>query len=384
MKEIGIGFAGAGWMGTVLLQRLLGQSGVRIRALHQRSAERAHATLLDLGLDPGIYQPRYEELLATPGVDAVVLCTPNSSHGPQSIAALEAGKHVFCEKPCATRYRDFLRQIELAESQPHLITFVDYLMNFDSLENRILDMVRDGLFGTISQIQVNYRHPINIAGEKRWKLDRHIIGDAIGMGIIHSLSVMLNIMAAHQARPVRVFAASSTIQSRGFEVPPLYSIQILFDSGATGFCFGNIDHANGYDAYHHIHGVGGGLVFDSYLDRPSKVRYWSKAHAEGRWIYPLDLDRCAREQTEAFAWPADTTTPDSGDVLEHQTGACIDHFLGCIRQNRQSHLSFPAAASTAETGWAALWSAATGAPVDLPLDRDKALAFFDQLDAVPG
>jgi hypothetical protein len=35
----------------------------------------------------------------------------------------------------------------------------------------------------------------------------------------------------------------------------------------TGLCFGNVDQANGYDAYHNIHGTKGGFIFDSYLER---------------------------------------------------------------------------------------------------------------------
>ena len=59
-------------------------------------------------------------------------------------------------------------------------------------------MARNGEFGTITQIQVNYRHPINIAGDKVWKLAGARMGDAIGMGIVHSLSAMMNIMAAQR------------------------------------------------------------------------------------------------------------------------------------------------------------------------------------------
>ena len=67
--------------------------------------------------------------------------------------------------------------------------------------------------------------------------------------------------------------------------------------------------------------AGGGLIFDSYLDRPNKVRLWSNSKTGGQWVYPLDADRCP----EANRWPEDTTTPDSGDVMQHQTGACVDH-----------------------------------------------------------
>ena len=359
--KLGIGFVGAGWMGATLMQRIAERDDARVVALHQRSKENADAVLAQLGLQESTYQPSFEQMLADPAVEAVFLCSPNSSHGPQSIAALEAGKHVFCEKPCATKHEDFVRQVELAKANPELITYVNYLMNFDTMEARVCDMVKGGDFGTITQIQVNYRHPINIAGDKAWKLSAEIMGDAIGMGIIHALSVMLNIMAANGAKPVSVFATRNAASTRGFEIPAIYNIQIAFDNGACGFCFGNVDLANGYDAYHNIHGTGGGLIFDSYLDRPNKIRFWSQTATGGDWVYPLDSTRCP----EANVWPEDTTTPDSGDVVKHQTGSCVDHFIECVKASKQSFLSFENSAPTAALGWAALKSAETGQPVAL-------------------
>ena len=98
---------------------------------------------------------------------------------------------------------------------------------------------------------MNYRHPINAAGDKVWKLREGTMGDAIGMGINHAISVMVFAMAS-QARPVAVYATSQNPNVRGFEADPLYNILLKFDNGATGFCFGNIDNGNGYDAYHKI------------------------------------------------------------------------------------------------------------------------------------
>ncbi|MCP4849792.1 MAG: Gfo/Idh/MocA family oxidoreductase, partial [Verrucomicrobiaceae bacterium] len=321
-SKIGIGFVGAGWMGATLMQRIVERSDCRIAALHQRSPENAMLALDGLGLKPQLYTPDFNSMIADPAVDAVFLCSPNSSHGPQSIAALEAGKHVFCEKPCATLHADFQKQLQLARANPQLVTFVNYLMNFDTMEQRVLNMVESGDFGTITQVQVNYRHPININGDKAWKLSGDIMGDAIGMGIIHALSVMLNIMTANGTKPTSVFATCSNNSIRGFEIPAIYNIQISFDNEATGFCFGNVDQANGYDAYHNIHGTNGGLIFDSYLDRPDKVRLWSNSTTGGKWVYPLDPTRCPQDNL----WPQETTTPDSGDVVKHQTGACVEHF----------------------------------------------------------
>ncbi len=370
--RIGIGFVGAGWMGTTLLQRLLDREDTEIRGLHQRSREKAEATLTELGLSPDLFRESYGAMLADPAVDAVFLCSPNNAHGPQSIAAMEAGKHVFCEKPCATRFADFERQIELAERHPQLVTYVNYLMNFDAMETRLQEMVRAGDFGTITQIQINYRHPINIAADKAWKLSARSMGDAIGMGIIHALSVMLNVMAVQGAVPVQVFATKCPIKTRPFEADVIYNLMIVFSNGATGMCFGNVDQANGYDAYHNLHGTEGGFIFDSYLDRPQKVRMWSERTTGGKWIYPLDPERCPPESR----WPDDTTTPDSGNVMAHQTGACVDHFVKCVKSGAQSFLSFKNAAPTAELGWAALISADTGQPVALPLSREMARTHF--------
>ncbi len=373
-QSIGVGFVGAGWMGATLMQRIVEHPNAEVVALHQRSSDKALAALSEAGLPASHYCEDFAAMLAKPEVDAVFLCSPNSTHGPQSIAALEAGKHVFCEKPCATTFADFERQVELARVHSELITYVNYLMNFDTMEHRLLDMVRRGDFGTITQIQVNYRHPINIAEDKAWKLSKEIMGDAIGMGIIHALSVMLNIMAAQNAHPVRVYATSCDVKTRPFEPDAIYNIQIQFSNGATGFCFGNVDQANGYDAYHNLHGTEGGFIFDSYLDRPNKVRMWSESQTDRQWIRPLDPDSCPPE----YRWPEETTTPDSGDVMQHQTGSCVNHFIDCVRSGKQSFLSFEATSSTAALGWAILMSVAQGSPIDLPLDHDQARKHFGQ------
>jgi predicted dehydrogenase len=372
-ERIKVGVVGTGWMGRTLFARLASRVDTELVALYERDPARARQVLHDFNLSEMLARPDFEALLKTPGLQAVVLASPNCYHGPQSIAALQAGKHVFCEKPAATRYEEYLQQVALERAAPGLVTYVDYILYFDSFQERLRQMVSDGDFGQVSQIQINYRHPINISGDKTWKLDAEVMGDAIGMGIVHALSAMVYIMQP-QAAPVSVFASSSPALVRGFERDPIWNIQIGFDNGCTGFCFGNIDVANGYDAYHNVHGSAGGLVFDSGLDRPQKVRYWSEKTTGGKWVYPLDPARCQGEGAEP--WSADTTTPDSGNVVEHQTSRCIDHFIECIKAGRQSPLSFANSMAVADIGWAAKMSSALGERIELPLDPARARAYF--------
>lgn len=365
---IRIGFVGAGWMGTEQLRRLRQREDVQVTCLCTRDESRGRSLLHEIGLPDTAVTRDFDALLASPEVDAVWLANPNALHGPQSIAALEAGKHVFCEKPASTTYAEHRRQVELAAANPELVTVVDYILYFDTFEQRLRDMIAQGAFGTVTQMQVNYRHAINIAGAKAWKLKRNLMGDAIGMGINHALSVMLFAMRA-QARPTRVYATSMPAQIAGFEADPIWNLQVTFDNGACGFVFGDLEAGGGYDAYHHVKGTRGTLVFDSQVPRPQKVRLWRRGEADDRWVYPLDPEQCAQAGVEP--WPADTTTPDSGDVMKHQVGESIAHFVDCIRAGERSPLGFDQAASVADVGWAAQVSAITGNPIDLPLNPEQ-------------
>lgn len=377
MDKIRVGFVGAGWMGAEQLKRLAGRDDVEILALLEPNVERGGQVLESLGLSSSLLVNDYDKIISNSAIDAVWLVSPNSFHGPQAIQAMEAGKHVFCEKPAATTFGDFQKEIELERANPKLITFVDYILYFDAMERYLQDMVATDLFGQITQIQVNYRHPVNIVGDKVWKLKKDIMGDAIGMGINHSISVMVNLMSP-QAKPAGVYATSMPAKVRGFEADPVWNITVKFDNGATGFCFGNIDNGNGYDAYHNLYGTEGGFVFESQLDRPQKVRYWSEKSTDGKWIYPLNAQRCKQDQCEALAWAADTTTPDSGNVIEHQTGECVGHFIECVKSGEKSPLSFANSMTIAEIGWAAQMSAAGKKEIALPLDWDEAKEFFSK------
>jgi len=64
----------------------------------------------------------YKELLKDGSIDVIHVGTPNSSHSPITVAALEAGKHVMCEKPMATSYEDAKKMIDTAKKTGKLLT----------------------------------------------------------------------------------------------------------------------------------------------------------------------------------------------------------------------------------------------------------------------
>ena len=95
MKKVKVGFVGAGWMGSVQMKRISERNDAEILALFEKNAERGKEVLRGLGLSEKLLVDDYQKILNNKDIDTVWLVSPNSFHGPQAVAALEAGKNVF-------------------------------------------------------------------------------------------------------------------------------------------------------------------------------------------------------------------------------------------------------------------------------------------------
>lgn len=89
----------------------------------------------------------FEQMLAAPDVDAIVLVTPTALHADQTIAALEAGKHVFVEKPLALNLLDCERVQAVAAQRPAQIAMVGFVRRFDASYASAYEQVQGGHIG---------------------------------------------------------------------------------------------------------------------------------------------------------------------------------------------------------------------------------------------
>ena len=89
----------------------------------------------------------YDALLAHPGLDAVFLVTPTSLHAEQIIAALRAGKHVFCEKPLSLDLADCLKVEAEAARHPQLTIMIGFVRRFDASYHDAQQKIAQGLIG---------------------------------------------------------------------------------------------------------------------------------------------------------------------------------------------------------------------------------------------
>lgn len=110
--SINWGFIGAGMVAEKALAPAVKAAGnANLYAVASRDKKRA------LALKPEVAYDNYEELLNDPKVDAIYLCLPNNLHKSLGLAALNAGKHLLCEKPLAISYLEGQELFDLAEKK---------------------------------------------------------------------------------------------------------------------------------------------------------------------------------------------------------------------------------------------------------------------------
>ncbi|MGG1397228.1 Gfo/Idh/MocA family oxidoreductase [Bacillus salipaludis] len=108
----------------------------------------------------------FEELLLEAEIDAVSVCTPNYLHAPISIAALNAGKHVLCEKPMATSQAEALAMIEVAKSNGKKL-MIAHNQRFVPSHVKARKLIETGEVGKIYSFRTAFGHP----GPEKWSAD---------------------------------------------------------------------------------------------------------------------------------------------------------------------------------------------------------------------
>src|SRR5436190_6272962 len=108
----------------------------------------------------------YKDMLKDPNVDAIIVAGPNSLHASQSIEALNAGKHVLCEKPMATTREDARAMIDAAKKNKKFLMI--------GLNQRLMpphikakEILQSGRLGKVLSFRTAFKHP----GPEGWSVD---------------------------------------------------------------------------------------------------------------------------------------------------------------------------------------------------------------------
>jgi xylose dehydrogenase (NAD/NADP) len=112
----------------------------------------------------------YEAMLDDPDVDAVYISLPNTMHREWSIRALEAGKHVICEKPFASRAADVEEAFDAAERTGRLLTEA-FMYRHNPQTARLVELVRDGAIGELRVVRAAFSYALYDAENIRLRTD---------------------------------------------------------------------------------------------------------------------------------------------------------------------------------------------------------------------
>jgi predicted dehydrogenase len=114
----------------------------------------------------------YEALLADPNIDAIYNPLPNHLHVPWSIKAIEAGKHVLCEKPLGLNTADVEKLIAVAQQHPTLKVMEAFMYRFHPQWQAAKDLVRNNSIGQVRSIHSHFAYnnhePDNIRNNADW------------------------------------------------------------------------------------------------------------------------------------------------------------------------------------------------------------------------
>lgn len=100
----------------------------------------------------------YEALLASDAIDAVYIPLPNQLHVPWAIAALEAGKHVLCEKPIALTAAEAEELVAAAERFPHLKAMEAFMYRFHPQWRTAARWLEEGEIGELRQVHSHFAY----------------------------------------------------------------------------------------------------------------------------------------------------------------------------------------------------------------------------------
>ncbi|MED3877670.1 Gfo/Idh/MocA family oxidoreductase [Priestia megaterium] len=136
---------------------------VELVAVCDINTERANSVAQQYGVKA---YTNYEELLASGTVEAVSVCTPNYLHAPISVAALNSGVHVLCEKPMATSEEEAKAMIEAAKTNGKKL-MIGHNQRFVASHQKARELIEKGEIGKIYSFRTAFGH----GGPEGWSVD---------------------------------------------------------------------------------------------------------------------------------------------------------------------------------------------------------------------
>jgi xylose dehydrogenase (NAD/NADP) len=191
-------------------------------AVGSRDSARAKAFARERGIERA--HGSYEALLADPDVDVVYVALPNALHVEWAIRALEAGKHVLCEKPLAVDPAEVDRAFDAAERAGRLL-MEGFMYRHQPQAKRLAELAHDGTIGELRLVRSQFSFMLTRTEDVRW------LADLGGGALLDVGCYCVNVLRLVAGEPVAV-SAQRVLGRGGADVR--FTALLSFAGGALG------------------------------------------------------------------------------------------------------------------------------------------------------
>lgn len=163
MNEIGIGVIGCGAMGMSIVRRVISLNPqLRVKGIYDPDSRSVGSALKELSTGPAVYGS-YQELLADPDISWVMIASWNSFHCEQTIAAFDAGKHVFCQKPLAISLEQCVKMYHAWQRSGAMFN-IGFTLRYSPHYRKIKQLIESGAIGEVVSMEFNETLDFNHGG----------------------------------------------------------------------------------------------------------------------------------------------------------------------------------------------------------------------------
>lgn len=245
-NKIKIGIIGTGSISNEHINSYLKNPNVELYAFCDINEEHLNTMAEKYGVTKKF--TNMNEMLSLKEIDAVSVCTWNSAHAPCVIAALNAGKHVMCEKPMATSAED-ARAMKAAADKNGKLLMIGFVRRYGNDCELLKDFISTGYFGDLYYAKATYLRRKGSPGGWFGDKSRSGGGPLIDLGV-HVIDLVRYLMG--NPKPVSIYGAtfkklfdrknvkdevgytsSSKTDNDIFDVEDLVTAMIRFDNGAV-------------------------------------------------------------------------------------------------------------------------------------------------------
>ena len=324
--KFGCAVWGCGWVASGHIAAYLKNPDCEVVGIGSRSCESVERKITEFSLHDAARYSSFEQLLNDDRVDIVSICTPNDLHASEAMMAAKAGKHIFLEKPAAIS-SDELDNLVQTLDEYKTKSVMGLILRFNPLSVMQRRLISDGELGNILLANVDYWFGRDRGG---WMKEGKRSGGAFVLGGCHSVDLARFILNTDIAA-VRGEALQT---GSWYDYPAVETAQVRFANGAKGVFSCSLAGFVPYTANISIIGEDGTIMNDKFFLKRFK------------------------EQKEFFR--VDTGVKKSGDVYDHPFPAIVSHFVGRLREDRDSEHNVASAVNSHKACFAICESAATG------------------------